>query len=66
MVTSSFAARMRPKHVFASLFVGIAVRDATDTALRILAKLRQREDVVHDPFAVDAQCGLRKKRSKRY
>jgi hypothetical protein len=34
--------------------------------LRILSKLRQREDVVHDPFAVDAQCALRKKRSKGY
>ena len=32
-------------HVFASLSIGFAVSDATDAALRVLAKLRQRMNV---------------------
>jgi hypothetical protein len=40
------------------LFVCIAVSDAAFATLRILAKLRQRLNVVHDPLTIHAQLRL--------
>ncbi len=53
------------EYVLTSLFIGIAVCHPTDAALRVFAKLREGENVVHDPLAVDANTRLQRQTSKR-
>src|SRR6185436_12992503 len=49
-------------HIFAPLAIGFAVSDATDSALRVLAKFRQGFEVFIQARAVNAQPRLRSKR----
>ena len=50
------------QNVLAALSIGFAVSDAADTALRVLAKLSQGVDVVHEARAIRPQRCWRSKR----
>src|SRR5207247_9179148 len=50
------------QNVLAALSIGFAVSDAADTALRVLAKLSQGVDVVHEARAIHPQRCWRSKR----
>src|SRR5258705_4757878 len=53
-------------NILTSLLVSIAISDATDTTLRVLAKLGQGVEVFHQSWAVDSELRLERESAKRH
>jgi len=51
-------------NVFAALSIGFTISDATNSALRILAELSQRVEVLDDAWTIDTELGLKSERTK--